>query len=380
MLTHEDLQSKAPPPPEDLEVTDVSEEIDVPIDEDAPISSPVSLPPPTDAEEVAAAAAGYELTTVPPPEADVDSETTQEVPLSELEDASGMKPQPPPAPPRGTRRRLSAVPPPSARAIRTALRVSEDDSTRKRLWWEELFTDDFGSAINELSDAQIEREVNFIEGNLNLSPGSVVMDLGCGTGRHAVSLAQRGYTLLGYDLSHPSLTAAAELAQVTGQKVNFLQGDMRELSFESKFDAIFCWNATFGYFEEEKNLRVLQSIFTALKPGGSVLLDLVNRDFVIGQEPNSNWFEGDGCVCMDDMHVDFITSRLRVKRTVMMESGRTAECSYSIRMYALHEIGKMLHDIGFRVTRVSGDLGTPGVFFGAVSPRIIVQASKPSAH
>jgi hypothetical protein len=80
---------------------------------------------------------------------------------------------------------------------------------------------------------------------------------------------------------------------------------------------------------------------------------------------------------MDDMSVDFITSRLRVKRSVIFDDGRSRECSYSIRLYSLHELGKLLHDVGFRVTEASGHPSTPGVFFGEQSPRLIVLAQKP---
>jgi SAM-dependent methyltransferase len=152
---------------------------------------------------------------------------------------------------------------------------------------------------------------------------------------------------------------------------------MREMAFDAMFDGVYCWNTSFGYFEEEKNLNVAQRVFRALKPGGMFLIDVVNRDFAAVQSPSSLWFEGDSCVCMDDMSVDFISSRLRVKRAIILDDGRTKECSYSIRLYSLHELGKLLHDVGFRVAEASGQPTMPGVFFGPNSPRIIMLAQKP---
>ena len=107
-----------------------------------------------------------------------------------------------------------------------------------------------------------------------------------------------------------------------------------------------------------------------------MLLDVVNRDFIAQQCPSLVWFEGDGCVCMDDMTIDWITSRMKVKRTMMMDDGRSRESEHSIRLYALHELGKLLHDNGFRVAQVSGRVATPGVFFGANSPRTLILAEK----
>jgi hypothetical protein len=67
---------------------------------------------------------------------------------------------------------------------------------------------------------------------------------------------------------------------------------------------------------------------------------------------------------------------MRVKRTMMLDDGRSKEIEYSVRIYALHELGKVLHDHGFRVAEVSGRIAMPGVFFGADSPRTLILAEK----
>ncbi|HTQ03911.1 MAG TPA: methyltransferase domain-containing protein [Polyangiaceae bacterium] len=275
---------------------------------------------------------------------------------------------------------VKAPPPPPRRP--SPPRRSDSNRPRarralKRPWWEDLFGEDFTRAVPRLSDKQVAREVDFIEESLGVAKGGVVLDLGCGAGHHAVDLASRGYGVVGYDLSVYQLALAADVAQERSQKINFLHGDMREMAFEAMFDGIYCWNTTFGYFEEDKNAAVAERIFRALKPGGMFLLDVANRDFAAMYSPSSLWYEGDSCVCMDDMSVDFITSRLRVKRSVIFDDGRARECVYSIRLYSLHELGKLLHDVGFRVTEASGHTSTPGVFFGEQSPRLIVLAQKP---
>jgi SAM-dependent methyltransferase len=273
-------------------------------------------------------------------------------------------------PPR--KRRLPPTPPP-----RTSLTGAPEEDSKRRHWWEELFSDDFLRADLELTDSQLNAEVDFIQESLNVERGGLILDLACGNGRHAIELARRGYTAVGYELSLSQLARASERAQRAQTKVSFLHGDMREMSFEPTFDGIYCWNASFGYFEEERNQGVLRNIFRALKPGGSLLLDIPNRDFVACNQPGQNWFEGDGCVCMDDMHVDFITSRLVVKRTIMLDDGRNRECTYSIRLYGLHELGRMLHEAGFRVGEVSGHIAMRGVFMGATSPRLMLLVAKP---
>ncbi|MFT3773756.1 MAG: methyltransferase domain-containing protein [Minicystis sp.] len=222
----------------------------------------------------------------------------------------------------------------------------------------------------------IRKECDFIEDRLGLEKGAVMLDLACGAGAHAVELASRGYNVVGYDLSLAMLAQAQDEALDRGQKINFLHGDMREMAFEEAFDGIYCWNTSFGYFDDEKNLNVLSRIRRGLRQGGLCLLDVANRDYICPRQPSLVWFEGDGCVCMDEMHVDFFSSRLRVKRTVMFEDGRARECDYAIRLYGLHELGKMLHETGFKVVEVTGHPAHPGVFFGSESPRIIILAER----
>ena len=301
-----------------------------------------------------------EAISIPP--VDIEADT----PVPEVEPPADLDQSKPPPPPR-----RKSTKPPATKSLPTAKK------RQRRPWWEDVFGEEFVRAAPRASEGHVRREVDFIESSLGIAPGGVVLDLCCGAGHHAVELASRGYGLVGYDLSLYQLSLAAEVAKARGQKINFMQGDMREMAFEEMFDGVFSWNTSFGYFEEEKNQSVLERVFRSLKPGGMFLIDVINRDFAAVQSPSQNWYEGPGCVCMDDMNLDFITSRLRVKRSVILDDGRTRECTYSIRVYSLHELGKLLHDVGFRVTEATGHPSVPGVFFGEHSPRIIVVAQKP---
>jgi SAM-dependent methyltransferase len=284
--------------------------------------------------------------------------------------AAPVAPVAPVAPPS-----LASAPSAAAPSI-TVAPTPPPPRPKQRPWWEELFNDDYIRTMARLTDEQFAKEVDFIEESLGVQRGGMILDLACGTGRHAVDLTKRGYRVVALDLSLAMLAKAAEEAQERSQKLNFVQGDMRELAFEATFDGIYCWNTSFGFFDDEKNADVIARIHRALKRGGQFVLDVANRDFVVNQAPSLAWFEGDGCVCMDEMQIDWLTSRLRTKRTMMMEDGRSKEIEYTIRLYSPHELGKLLNDHGFRVTELSGRISTPGVYFGPDSPRTLVLAEK----
>jgi SAM-dependent methyltransferase len=270
----------------------------------------------------------------------------------------------------------SAPPTPATAPVTNPNDSVEVAKKKKRQWFEELFNDDYARTLPKMDARYLDREVGFIEDALGCDKGATILDLGCGPGEQAVALASRGYEVIGIDLSLAMLARASDEAAEKSQRINFLQGDMRDLTFDEAFDGIYCWGTTFGYFDDQKNAEVIQKIHRALRRGGRFLLDVANRDYITPRTPSMVWFEGEGCVCMDEAQLNAITSRLVVKRTMMMEDGRQREIEYSMRLYALHELGKLLHDNGFRVAEASGDTSTPGKYFGAESPRILILAEK----
>ncbi len=380
-LEPEDIQPAKPtpvppPPPRAIAPTEPEGE-EVRFDEDAPTPAAAAVtyietPPASDSERRS------------DPGAEVDAEDLVAVePLPPMRPRLASQPPVPPA----TAKKGSVQPLPPAKPplvivpphVGTLAPQSGEGSglrRKGRLWWEDLFNDDYLRTCEKLTDEQIAREVDFVEDSLGIERGGAVLDLACGTGRHTIELARRGYEVVGFDLSLAMLARAGEDAQDHAAKVNFVQGDMREMTFDEQFDGVFCWNTSFGFFEEEKNALVIDRIHRSLRAGGLFLLDVINRDFLIRQSPSLAWFEGDGCVCMDEMSVDFITSRMKIKRTMMLDDGRSREIEYSMRVYSLHELGKILHDHGFKVCEVSGRVATPGVFFGNESPRTIILAEK----
>ena len=247
----------------------------------------------------------------------------------------------------------------------------------KREWWSSVFNDDFLLVSPQPKKRDTRREVDLIQQSLAVPPGSLVLDLACGSGRHAVAMARKNYRVVGVDLSLSMLARAGELAQEADQKINFIHGDMRDLGFNKTFDAVYCIGTSLGYFDEATNFKVLEGIYNALKPGAPLLIELANRDYVVPDQPNMVWFEMDGVVCMEETDFNYINSRLYVNRQLIMNNGeRQSKHEYSVRLYSLHEIGQLLHSAGFAVTKVSGHYATSGAFFGPDSPRLIIVAER----
>ncbi len=287
---------------------------------------------------------------------------------------------PPPPPPAATHHKAPPTPPPAAKKVeKPTAAAKEPRGARTKAWFAELFDEDYLRTLPFLTPQATQSEAEFVIDAMSLSPGAQVLDVGCGYGRHAMELAARGFHVVGLDLSTPLLVRGGEEAHRRGLEINFIRGDMRELDFENQFDAAYCLFSTFGYFDDETNKRTIGNIARALKPGGRVMIEILNRDYVIADLPTRVWWEGEGCVVLEEVELNYFSSRIQVNRSVVFDDGRQLEQEISVRAYSLHEVGKLMHAAGFRVLEVSGGYQTRGRFFGNQSRHIIVVAERKDA-
>ena len=128
-------------------------------------------------------------------------------------------------------------------------------------WYEELFTN-FARTYDKESFTQgTVQEVDFIESEIGSDKTRTILDIGCGTGRHAIELAKRGYNVTGIDLSNSQLKRAMEKAQSEHVKVTFLQKDARNFKLDTSFDlVIMLCEGGFPLMEtDEMNYKILKN-------------------------------------------------------------------------------------------------------------------------
>jgi SAM-dependent methyltransferase len=196
-------------------------------------------------------------------------------------------------------------------------------------------------------------QVGLLERALGLSRGAKILDLGCGHGRHANELARRGYDVTGVDLVPGFLDAARAEAQRDGLDVTFVHGDVRGVRAAAPFDHAICLFDAFGFLDDAGNEDFLASARAALRPGGSLVLDVRNRDWIVRSiQPLTILDKGDDMM-IDRHSFDSASGRL-VDRRTYVRGGRARTVTFSIRLYSLTELGLLLRSAGFEVERAWG--------------------------
>ncbi len=148
--------------------------------------------------------------------------------------------------------------------------------------WERFFNAHAGRYMDEPFTRGTTGEVDFLVQELVLAPGASIVDVGCGTGRHAVELARRGFRATGVDISEGMLAEAREAARAAGVSVELIHADATTWVAPRLFDAAVCLcEGAFSLLGAERDpddhdRAVLRSIHGALRPGAPFVLTALN--------------------------------------------------------------------------------------------------------
>lgn len=212
-------------------------------------------------------------------------------------------------------------------------------------WYVELYRH-FPDYDQEPYTQGTQGEVDFIEQEIGHDRSKTILDVGCGTGRHALELSRRGYKVVGFDLSESLLSRGREKAQAENLDVTFIAGDARTLDFEAQFDvALSICEGAFSLMEtDEMHLLILKNVTRALKspaptegkPGGKFILTAPNAAFMLPQDSGEGTF-------------DPVTFRetFTLERTGADGSKKILHCTQ--RYYTCPELRWLLHQAGFRI-------------------------------
>ncbi len=141
-------------------------------------------------------------------------------------------------------------------------------------------------------------EVDFLVEELSLQPGDSILDVGCGTGRHSIELAKRGYAVTGIDLSSGMLAKAAAAAKAANVNVDWIHADATRFALPRKYDCAICLcEGAFGLLGQgddpiRQPLSILRNISRSLKPQAKAVLTVLNAAAMLRKHTNKDVAEG----------------------------------------------------------------------------------------
>jgi len=225
-------------------------------------------------------------------------------------------------------------------------------------WYESIF-ENFGKKYDNESFVQgTIGECDFIEREINFDKTLKIIDIGCGTGRHSIELAKRGYQVTGIDLSSSLLEWAQEKAKDQSLHIDFQKHDARKLPFKNEFDlAIMICEGAFPLMEtDEMNYEILKNAYNVLKSKGKIIFTTLNGLFPIFNSIDKFCAEatGEGNAEYKSSTFDLMTFRDFSITTVEDDSGNIKELKCNERYYIPSEIIWLLKSLGFKNIDIYG--------------------------
>ena len=242
-------------------------------------------------------------------------------------------------------------------------------------WFEDL-ADHMGTAYDRYAHTKgTVQEVDHVVSALGLAPGDRVLDVGCGTGRHAIELAGRGIDVHGIDISQTFIDIARSRAsderdptqRGVRSSATFERGDARSLPFEAEFDAVICLcQGAFGMMTADgDDAAVVAGLARSLRPGGRLALSAFNAYFAVKYH--------------DDAEFDARTGVSHEVTEIRSESGTSRRVDLWTGCYTPRELRLLLGAHGFEVDSISSV--EPGAYGSASatteSPEFLVLAHLP---
>lgn len=220
--------------------------------------------------------------------------------------------------------------------------------------WYELFQRHASFYDQNPHTGNTEAEVDFMLEVFELPEGAAILDIGCGTGRHAIELARRGYRVTAVDFSPAMLAEARKKAEAAGVTVFWVEADATQYRALNPHDAAICvCEGAIGLVPPSQepvahDMAILKNIAASIKPNAPFLLTFLNAYAKVRELKQEQ---------VDDRQFDPATMVHIYSDELELPEGKM-EIPIKERLFFPPEMAAMLYHAGFAVKNIWG--GTAG--------------------
>jgi SAM-dependent methyltransferase len=213
---------------------------------------------------------------------------------------------------------------------------------------------------------QTSAEVDFLEKIFGGAKSARLLDVPCGNGRHAVELANRGYSVTGVDSSDEFIAEA----RGKSNQVEWRLGDMCDLPWAAEFDAVYCFGNSFGFLDRAGVRRFLSAVAGALKPGGQFAIETgMAAESILPGLVKNRWYRAGDIFMLSENQYDPEQGRLDIQYTFIC-GGEVEVRPSSSFTFTTAEICRMHQEAGLGMIELLGSIGGEPYQLG--SPRLIL--------
>ena len=219
------------------------------------------------------------------------------------------------------------------------------------------------------------KETDFMLQHFSLQPGNKVLDLMCGYGRHAISLAKKGIDITAVDNLDEYITEINEVAGNDKLPLKAIKADIIEYEAEEIFDLALCMGNSLCFFDRNDTLKILEMIGKHLKPGGHFLINTwMIAEIAFKSFHEKSWSHAGELKFITESKYLLQPSRIETEHLILAPDGKTETKKAVDYIYSVAETELMLQETGFAMKEIYSIPGRKKFTLG--EPRAYIIAEK----
>ncbi len=241
-------------------------------------------------------------------------------------------------------------------------------------WYKDWFnSENYLKVYSHRDESEAEKLVELIVQTFSIKSDSKILDMACGSGRHAVIFAKKGFDVTAVDLSQRLMSEAKENAIQNDVKIDFVLSDILDFETTKRFNLALNLFTSFGYFDnDEENFRVILKAYDLLMDGGYFVIDYFNKNYLLKNLIPTSVFSENGLRITQKRSIQ----ENRVVKNISIDNNGLVEEFYeSVRLYSYDELIAYIKKAGFTILKEYGDYYGNN-FNKESSPRLIIFAKK----